>query len=224
MTGKVGTPAPPEVVKVLKVAHGFAVPVSPSADNGHPITNYRAQCTSSERRRSEQPDAGPSPIVVNKLTDGRTYVVPRHCDQQSRARARRPRSDRSSSARVSRREPPRPAPGRRGNVHATPGLLLSLPRSRIASSLGATFGSCSGPYVRAAGISVSFRTKSALSCQSVIGAHIGGSGTLTWTAPVGLGTSGASIHLVIGSTNGHTTTAHFPVWSHRMRACSPARR
>jgi hypothetical protein len=63
--------------------------------------------------------------------------------------------------------------------------------------------------VQAAAIAVSFRTKSALSCQSVIGARIGGSGTLTWKAPVGLGTSGASIQLVLGSTNGHTTTAHF---------------
>ena len=56
---------------------------------------------------------------------------------------------------------------------------------------------------------MTLRTKTALSCQSAIGAHIGGSGTLTWTAPVGLGTSGAAIQLVIGSTNGHTTTAQF---------------
>jgi len=206
MLGTVGTPALPRVVKVLKVAHGIAVLVSPPAANGRAITGYHARCTSSDGGVPSSPSQATSPIVVNKLSVGKTYSC---LITATNARGASPPVTVGpvvitgvSSQNVTT------CSGHRGNVHATPGLLLSLPVPN-SFTLGVSYGSCSGPYVQAAGIAISFRTKSALSCQSVIGAQIGGSGTLTWTAPVGLGTSGASIHLVLGSTNGHTTTAHF---------------
>ena len=93
-------------------------------------------------------------------------------------------------------------------MRISPGLLLAVPRPHTFT-LGATFGSCSGPYVRSAQISVSFRTRHAISCRSAIGVPSAGSGTLTWTSPVGLGSSQTSIRLVIDATNGHTTIAHF---------------
>ncbi len=98
--------------------------------------------------------------------------------------------------------------GHSGIVVVSPGFLLATAEPHTVV-LQATLGSCSGPYVRAAQISVSFRTKRAISCRTAIGVPSGGSGTLTWTSPGGMGTSGASIQLVFGSTNGQTTTAHF---------------
>ncbi len=37
----VGTPAPPDVIAVLPLAHGIAIVFSPPSDNGHAILNYR---------------------------------------------------------------------------------------------------------------------------------------------------------------------------------------
>ena len=133
MTLKVGTPAPPKVVKVLKVAHGFAVLVSPSADNGHPITNYRAQCTSTNGGASSSPTQAASPIVVNKLTDGRTY---RCLVTAINSRGASPPTVVGPVV-VSAVKPQTATTcsGRRGNVRDAPGLLLALPR-RIASCSG----------------------------------------------------------------------------------------
>ena len=202
----VGTPAPPNVLKVLKLGHGIALPFSPPASNGHPITNYRARCTSSNGGVPSSPLQFRSPIVINKLSLGKTYVCL------------------VTAINVRGESPPRTvgpvvitAPtaanlavcsGNAGNVQVSPGLLLAV-RKPHTFSFGATLGSCSGPYVRAARISVSFHSKSAMSCETAIGAPSGGSGTVTWTSPVGLGTSAASIQLVFDGTQGHTTLAHF---------------
>ena len=90
----------------------------------------------------------------------------------------------------------------------TPGLLLAESRTHTLK-LEATLGDCTGPYVRSAHLSVSFQSKGAYSCTTAIGVPNGGSGVLTWTAPVGLGTSAASIQFIVDSTVGHTTQAHF---------------
>jgi hypothetical protein len=206
VVGTVGTPGAPGVVKVVKVAHGLAVLVTPPAANGHPITNYRARCTSADGGAPSSPTQVTSPIIVNRLSVGHTYtcmvtaINTRGAGPPTKTGPVVIAAVNTQSVTTCR--------GNRGNVHATPGLLLSLPVPN-SFTLGAAFNSCSGPYVQAAGIAISFRTKSALSCQSVIGTQIGGAGTLTWKAPVGLGTSGASIRFVLGSTIGHHTTAHF---------------
>ena len=70
----VGTPAPPNVLGGLKLAHGIALPFSPPASNGHPITDYRARCTSSNGGVPSSPLQFSSPIVINKLSLGKTYV------------------------------------------------------------------------------------------------------------------------------------------------------
>jgi hypothetical protein len=206
MVGTVGTPGLPRVVKVLKVAHGIAVLVSPPAANGHPITDYRARCTSADGGAPSSPTKATSPIMVNRLSVGKTYTC--MVTAINSRGASPPTKIGPVVITAVNAQSVTTCSGHHGSVHATPGLLLTLP---VANSftLGATFGSCSGPYVQAAGIAVSFRTKSALSCQSVIGARIEGSGTFTWRAPIGLGTSGASIHFVLGTTVRHTTTAHF---------------
>ena len=206
MVGSVGTPGLPRVVKVLTVSHGLAVLVAPPAANGHPITGYRARCTSPDGGAPTSPTQATSPIIVNRLTAGKTYtcmVTALNARGSSPAATVGPVVAAGVHA-----QSVTTCSGHRGNVRATPGLLLALP-VRNSFSFGATFSTCSGPYVHAVGISVSFRTTNALSCQSVIGTRIGGSGTLTWKAPVGLGTSGTTMQLVIGSTAGHTTTAHF---------------
>ena len=56
---------------------------------------------------------------------------------------------------------------------------------------------------------MSLHSKQPFSCTTAIDVANAGSGTLTWTAPVGRGTSGAAISLVITSSSGHTTTAEF---------------
>jgi hypothetical protein len=206
IVGTVGTPGRPSVVKVLQIAHGNAVLVTPPAANGHSISVYRARCTSTDGGAPSSPTQVTSPIIVNKLTVGKTYTC---AITAMNSRGAGPATTIGPiGVTAVHTQAVTTCSGHRGSVHATPGLLLALP---VANSfmLGATFGSCSGPYVHAAGLSVSFRPKSTLSCQSAIGAQIGGTGTLTWTAPIGLGTSGATIRLVLGSTVGHTTTAHF---------------
>ncbi|MGO9873668.1 MAG: fibronectin type III domain-containing protein [Acidimicrobiia bacterium] len=202
----VGTPAPPDVIAVLQLAHGIALTFSPPANNGHVILNYRAQCTSTDGGAPASPLQSASPIVADNLTVGKTYTC-----QVTAINARGASPPRTVGPVVV--TPPNvpdlaSCSGNSGIVRVSPGLLLATAEPHTVV-LQTTLGSCSGPYVRAAQISVSFRTKRAMSCRSAIGVPSGGSGTLTWTSPVGLGTSGASIQLVFGSTNGHTTTAQF---------------
>jgi hypothetical protein len=76
-------------------------------------------------------------------------------------------------------------------------------------TLDATFGACTGPYVRGARVAMSFKSASAFVCNDAIGRFNSGSGTITWTAPAGLGGSSAAVQLVFTTTNGHSTTATF---------------
>jgi titin len=202
----VGTPAPPNVLAVLQLAHGIALPLAPPADNGHPIIDYRARCTSIDGGAPSSPLQFASPIVANKLTVDKTYT----CSVTAiNVRGESPPTTVGPLVVT----PPASGnlascSGNSGIVRVSPGLLLAVAKPHTFT-LAATLGSCSGPYVRAAQISVSFHTKRAISCRTAIGAPNGGSGTLSWTSPVGLGTSSASIQLVIDSTNGHTTDARF---------------
>ena len=76
-------------------------------------------------------------------------------------------------------------------------------------TLDASLGACTGPYVQKAKLALTFRTTRAISCETAISVVSSGSGTLTWTAPFGLGSSGASLQFTIDSSDGHTTTASY---------------
>ena len=202
----VGTPAPPNVLAILQLPHGIALAFAPPADNGHAITDYRARCTSTDGGAPASPLQFASPIVANQLTVGKTYTC---AVTAINARGESPPSTVGPVVVT----PPTggtlaSCAGHSGIVRVTPGLLLATARPHTFT-LGATLGSCTGPYVRSAQISVSFRTRHAISCRTAIGVPSAGSGTLTWTSPVGLGSSQTSIRLVIDATNGHTTLAHF---------------
>jgi hypothetical protein len=86
--------------------------------------------------------------------------------------------------------------------------LLLTAAERQSFAFNATFGTCAGPYVRKGKLSASFRSQT-MSCSTAVGRSGDGSGTLTWTAPGGLGTAAVSIHFTISSTAGHVSLAEF---------------
>jgi hypothetical protein len=97
--------------------------------------------------------------------------------------------------------------GNAGTVNVTPGLTPSSPKPQTFE-LSSTLGKCRGPYVRAASISISFRSASPISCRSALDVNNSGSGTIRWTAPRGMGKSSLTLRMVLTSTSGHTTKAH----------------
>ena len=202
----VGTPAPPSVVSVLALAHGLALPFLPAASNGRPVLNYRARCTSGNGGVPGSPVQITSPLVATHLSAGRSY---RCLVTAINARGEGP--------------PAQVGPvvvgvvpgtmlagctGNSGSMTATPGIQLSTAKTHTLT-LHAALGGCSGPYVRGAQVSFSFHSKRAFSCNTAIDVPNAGSGRITWNAPVGMGTSAATIQFVIDSSSGHTTTAHF---------------
>jgi hypothetical protein len=97
--------------------------------------------------------------------------------------------------------------GNRGSLSANPGLRTS-PAKPQTFGLSTTMSSCTGPYVRAARLSISFRSAQAITCRSAINVNNSGSGTMRWTAPAGMGKSSVTLRMVFTSTAGHTTKAH----------------
>lgn len=201
----VGTPAAPRILRVLPLAVGLALPISPPASNGSPITSYRARCTSTDGGVPRSPLQLVSPIVAANLTPGATYTC------QVSANNLRGEGPASASAAVvigTAAPPSTSCTGSAGRLTSTPGLLLTYAQPQTLA-LATTFGSCTGTWVTSARLAISVRSSTAITCPSAFNVTNGGSGRITWTAPPGMGTSGVSVRLVVTGTTGHVTKLHF---------------
>jgi hypothetical protein len=201
----VGAPAPPRVLRTLPLAHGIAFPFVPPADNGSAITEYRSRCFSGNSAVRISPPEPRSPLIATNLVDGQSYI----CAVTARnARGVGPETI-SGPIKVGR--PPVSAlatcSGQTGSVGVRPGLATSPARSQTFS-LSSTLSQCGGPYVRAASLSISVRSSTALMCRNAINVNSTGSGTIRWTTPGGMGKSSLTLRFVITSTSGHETKAH----------------
>jgi hypothetical protein len=202
----VGAPGTVTVLRSLPLAHGLALPFTRAADNGSPITGYRARCTSSDGGAPGSPLQLDTPIVATGLTDGKTYtcIVTAQNDRGI--------GPTTSAGPVVVGRPNvtylAACTGSAGSVGASPGLLYSTSKPQTIT-LASTMSSCTGPYVTAARISFSFRSSTAINCQNAINVTSGGSGTLFWPAPGGMGKSAATLRFVITSSSGHVTKVHF---------------
>jgi hypothetical protein len=206
VTAIVGAPGPPRITKVAQLSHGLAFAFLGAASNGQPVIDYRARCTSSNGGVAQSPLQSASPIVANHLSIGKSY--------QCTITARNSRGEGSpSTVGPVVVTPPHGSnmascSGTSGSVKIKPGMAQTTAQTH-SLDLDATLGTCTGPYVSAARVSLSLRTKRAASCGSASGLISSGFGTLRWTAPVGMGRSAASIHLQITSTGDHQTKATF---------------
>jgi len=200
----VGVPAAPTVTNVLGGAAALTVSFLANTNNGSAITSYTVSCVSSHGSAPGAASAATSPITVTGLTDGMSYTC---LVTATNARGVSPPAKAGPVVVAAPSRNLASCSGDRGTLRVSPGLLLSVNKQHTFT-LTAVLGKCSGPYVRAARVSVSFRSKRPVSCDNAIGVPDVGSGTLTWTAPVGMGDSRAKIQLVIASTAGHTATAH----------------
>jgi titin len=202
----VGAPAPPAVLRHLPLDHGLAFPLTPPANNGSAITQYQSRCSTGTGPVRTSPPQPRSPLIAPNLTNGQSYI----CAVTARnARGLSPQTM-SGPATVGR--PSGPAAraacsGTAGGVAVKPGLAPS-PAKPQTFALASTLSKCTGPYVRAASLSISFRSSSAVTCTSVLNVNNTGSGTIRWTAPRGMGKSALTLRFVITSTSGHTSTAH----------------
>ena len=204
--GTVGAPGVVVVLRTLPVAHGLALPFIRPADNGSAITGYRANCTSSDGGVSVSPLRTDSPIVATNMTDGKTYrcVVTAKNDRGA--------GPETLTAAVVVGRPNvtylASCSGSTGSVGVSPGLLYSSSHTQTFA-LASTIGSCTGPYVTSARLSISFRSASGISCQNAINAISSGSGSMFWPSPRGMGKSSVTLRFVITSTSGHSTNVHF---------------
>jgi Fibronectin type III domain len=200
----VGTPAVPPVTHVLPIRNGVVLPFgTPASTGGSPIGYYQLRCSSPNGGKPITALLLVSPAVANNLTAGRTYSC-----AVAAVNARGTGAPFITGPFVVRAtQPPQVCHGSTGILQATPGLQLTVAEQH-SLALGATFENCAGPYVTKAKLFLLFRSPS-ISCQTAVGSASGGSGTLTWIAPAGLGSSAASIELDFGSTAGHTTLATF---------------
>jgi hypothetical protein len=202
----VGAPGTVTVLRTLPLAHGLALPLTRAADNGSPITGYRARCTSSDGGVPGSPLQIDSPVVATGLTDGKTYtcIVTAQNDRGVGPETL------TGSVVVGRPNVTYLAActGSAGSVGANPGLLYSTAKPQTFT-LASTMSSCTGPYVSSARISFSFRSSTAINCKNAINVTSGGSGTLFWPSPGGMGKSAATLRFVITSSSGHVTKVHF---------------
>ena len=198
----VGVPAAPTITNTIGSAGALTVSFVANANDGSAITSYRVSCVSSNGGVPGALSAATSPIKVTGLTNGSTYTCLVTATNASGV---------SPPARVGPVVAAAPShilascSGTSGTVRVAPGLLLAV-NNQHTFTLTAVLGNCSGPYVRAARVSLSFRSKRPVSCDNALGIPDNGSGTLTWTAPAGMGNSRAKTQLVIASTSGHTAT------------------
>jgi hypothetical protein len=202
----VGTPGPPHILRALPLANGLAIPYTAAANNGRPILNYRGICQSSDGGVPSSPLQVVSPMVATNLTPGKTYTCV--VTAQNSRGAGTP----VTVGPLVIQAPNLPSMATcvldSGSMTATPGLLLTDARPQTLA-LAATLKSCTGPYVSSGRISFSMRTPSEARCQSLVNMQNGGNGKITWTAPLGMGTAGASLRIIITSTSGHVTQASF---------------
>ncbi|MDQ1479375.1 MAG: large repetitive protein, partial [Actinomycetota bacterium] len=202
----VGAPGTVTVLRTLPLAHGLALPFTRAADNGSPITGYRASCTSSDGGAPGSPLQLDSPIVATGLTDGKTYtcIVTAQNDRGI--------GPETSTGPVVVGRPNvtylAACTGSAGSVGMSPGLLDSTSKPQTIT-LASTMSSCTGPYVSSARISFSFRSSTAINCRNAINVTSGGSGTMFWPTPGGMGKSAATLRFVITSSSGHVTKVHF---------------
>ena len=202
----VGTPAAPRVVATFALRNGLAIAFVAPADNGQTIKNYRARCASSDGGVPASPVATASPIVVTHLTGGKTYscLLP--------ALNVRGESPAAKAGPIVVHPPLTTAladcSGHLGSMKVSPGLTPSQVVAHTYT-LSATYGACTGPYVRGAQIALTFHSAAAYSCANAIGKLNIGSGTITWTAPFGMGKSTASLSLTITGSSQHYTTVTF---------------
>jgi hypothetical protein len=203
----VGTPAVPAITHVLLIRNGVVLPFAVPPDNGSPVIYYRGRCTSSNGGVPATEVQLVSPIVVSNLTGGLTYTCTVVAINIRGAGA--PNTVGPFAVPAVNHEPLAAChgAGTTGTLVSTPGLQLTVAQ-RHTFALSATFGICTGPYVQRAKLSASFQS-STISCLTAIGSPSGGSGTLTWTAPGGLGTSTVSVEFTIASTAAHVTLAQF---------------
>jgi len=205
VTAIVGTPGVPLITHVLLIRNGVVLPFGAPADNGHPVIYYQVHCASSNGGVPSTMLQLVSPLVANNLTGGRTYTCTVVAVNNRGAGA--PNTVGPFVAPVFVHEPLAACHGTTGSFVSTPGLQLTNAQPQTFS-LAATFGSCFGPYVQKAMLSASFRAPS-MSCSTAIDRTAGGSGTLTWLSPGGLGISTASLQFALVSTAGHVTLAQF---------------
>ena len=201
----VGTPVVPAISHVLMIRNGVALVFAAPADNGEPVLYYQGRCTSSNGGVSGRQLQLASPIVVGNLTGGRTYTCMLAAVNIRGVGA--PNTVGPFLISAVEHEPLAACHGTSGILISSPGLQLTVAQ-RQNFALTTTLGTCAGPYVQQASLSASFRS-STMSCSTAVGRSGDGTGTLTWTAPRGLGTSAVSIHFTISSTAGHVTLAEF---------------
>jgi len=205
VTAIVGTPTVPSITHVLLIRNGVVLPFAAPTDNGHPVIYYQGHCTSSNGGVASTQLQLVSPIVVDNLTGGRTYTCTLVAVNNRGAGA--PNTVGPFVAPTVVHEPLAACHGTTGTLVSTPGLQLTAEQPHTFA-LAVTFGTCFGPYVQKAKLSASFRTAS-LSCSTAIDRTAGGSGTLTWLSPGGLGASAVSLQFAMVSTAGHVTLAQF---------------
>jgi hypothetical protein len=204
--GIVGAPAAPNVLRVLPIKHGVAIPFGLPANNGAAISSYRARCTSTNGGAPGNPLQNGSPIVATGLTDGKTYTCVVTANNARGEGA--PTTTASFVAGALNLSSLANCSGSTGTVTASPGFLYTGANPQTIA-LNTTLGFCSGPYVSSAHVVMSFHSQTAISCQSAFNVNNGGFGTITWTSPGGMGKSSASMVFVITSTSGHTTKVHY---------------
>ena len=158
------------------------------------------------RRRIRQPAANRQPDRRDRLTDGKTYPC---IVTAKNARGSGPETL-TGAVVVGRPNVTYVAScsGSTGSVGVSPGLLYSSSQTQTFA-LASTIGSCTGPYVTSARISISFRSATGISCQNAINAISSGSGSIFWPSPRGMGKSAVTLRFVITSTSGHATNVHF---------------
>jgi uncharacterized protein (DUF2147 family) len=204
--GVVGAPGAPVILRILPIRRGLAMPFTAPANNGAAISNYRARCTSTDGGAPGSPLQNVSPIVAINLTDGKTYTC------VVTANNSRGEGAATTSAPIVAGAPNIPnlakCTGNAGTVNVSPGLVFTT-KDPQTIALNTTLSSCSGPYVTSARIVVSFRSSQPINCQNAINVTSGGSGTITWPSPAGMGKSSATVRFVITSTTGHTTQVHY---------------
>ena len=202
----VGSPAPPRILRLLPFDKGLALPFLAGVGNGSPILSYRARCTSTDGGVPSSPLQIVSPIVAPLLTNGATYTC---VVSANNARGAGPTV---TVGPVEINPPATPTwagcRGTSGAVTVTPGLVLFTPAT-VTVALNATLSSCTGPYVANGKMSFSMHSALPVTCLSPKHLAVNGAGTLTWTAPAGMGTAHAEMRFVVSSTNLHVTHVHF---------------
>jgi hypothetical protein len=173
--------------------------------NGDPVIDYSVQCTSTTGGATQTVRQTQSPIAADRLTTGASYscaITARNSRGDSGAATVGPIVARPPSSKTLAS-----CTGNTGTVTLNPGMLEKTAQTQHLD-LSATVG-CQGPSVNAGSVTFSLRARRSASCATAVGLISGGSGTIRWSAPGGMGKSIATIQLKIASTGNHQTKATF---------------